>query len=304
MLVYVVYLVQLEPQLKIKKPINICVKRRAAIGDVIMTTGVVRELKKLYGDSANITVATDHPSVYTNNPHVSQIVPAASNTTAFDVTYNLDDAYEYNTGSNFIDCYFHRVFGHTNFDKSVELFPSDADKELVDSFIAEVIDGPFVVFHMRNWHWQAKNISMDVWFDVLTQLFTERNDVTVVCVGGMSDHYVDHPLIIDVRQRFTDQQLTYLMDKAACFVGIDSAPFWCASASKTHLIGLLTHLAPDCIMPDRKAKSTAITTREDCAGCNEKQATPVRQIVCSKGNTPCTSNFDTEAIAKAILESL
>jgi ADP-heptose:LPS heptosyltransferase len=299
----VVYWAPLEQQLKIKKPINICVKRRAAIGDVIMTTGVVRELKKMYGDTANIFVATDHPGVYKNNPHVAQIVAATSDTNMFDVTYNLDDAYEYNTGSNFIDCYFHRVFGHTTFDKSVELFPSDTDKGVVDNFLAD-IDGPFVVFHMRNWHWQAKNISLNVWFDVLAKLFTERADVTVVCVGSTADHYVDHPLIVDARQRFSDQQLTYMMDKAACFVGIDSAPFWCAAASKTHLIGLLTHLSPDCIMPDRAAKSTAIPTLEDCAGCNEKQATPVRQIVCGKGNTPCTSNFDTDAIAKAILESL
>lgn len=289
--------------MKIKKPINICVKRRAAIGDVIMTTGVVRELKKLYGETANITVATDHPAVYKNNPHVSQIVSAATNMNSFDVVYNLDDAYEYNTGSNFIDCYFHRVFGHTNFDKSVELFANDLDKEVVDSFLSE-INSPFVVFHMRNWHWPAKNISLSVWFDILAKLFTERTDITVICVGGMSDHYVDHPLIVDARQRFTDQQLTYMMDKAACFVGIDSAPFWCAAASKTHVIGLLTHLAPECIMPDRHSDSTAITTNEDCAGCNERQQTPVRQIVCEKGNTPCTSNFDTDAIVKVILGTL
>ena len=56
----------LEPQLKIKQPINICVKRRAAIGDVIMTTGVVRELKKRYGITTDITVATDNAGVFKN----------------------------------------------------------------------------------------------------------------------------------------------------------------------------------------------------------------------------------------------
>lgn len=290
--------------MKIKKPINICVNRRAAIGDVIMSTGVVRELKRKYGDTAAITVATDHPSIYANNPHVTQVIPAQSDLSAFDVTYNLDDAYEYNTGSNFIDCYFHRVFGnHQIVDTSVELFPSVADREVVEDYIKD-IDGKYIVVHMRNWHWPAKNISMDIWFDVLAKLFTERTDVTIICVGSNSDHYVDHPLILDARQRFTDQQLKILMDHAACFLGIDSAPFWCAAASNTHLIGLLTHLSPDCIMPYRTAKSTAITTLEDCAGCNKTQATPVRQIVCSKGNTPCTSNFDTDAIVNAILGSL
>ena len=294
----------MELQLKIKKPMSICVKRTGAIGDVIMTTGVVRELKRLYGETANITVATDCPKIYKNNPHVVGVIPANSDLHTYDVVYNLDDAYEYNTGSHFIDCYFHRVFGHTNFDKSVELFPNDSDREVVDNFLSD-IDGQFVVFHMRNWHWPAKNISLDVWFDVLAKLFTERTDFTVICVGGSSDHYVEHPLIVDARQRLTDQQLVYLMDKAACFVGIDSAPFWCAGASKTHVIGLLTHLAPECIMPfNNLADATAITTNEDCAGCNEHQQTPVRQIVCKKGNNPCTSNFDTDAIAQTILKTL
>ena len=291
-------------QLKIKKTINICVKRRAAIGDVIMTTGVVRELKRLYGDTANITVATDYPGVFKNNPHIKQITPAAVDTTGFDVVYNLDDAYEYNTGSNFIDCYFHRVFGHTDFDKSVELFPTEEDRTTVLNFQYQNDLDKYIVVHLRNWHWQSKNISMDTWFDIFAKVFEQNTEFKVVIVGGRTDNTVDHPLFIDAREKFSDQQLKCLMDSAACFVGIDSAPFWCASASTTHLIALLTHLAPDCIMPDRQAKSTAIATREDCAGCNEKQATPVRQIVCIKGNTPCTSNFDTDAIAQSILDSL
>jgi ADP-heptose:LPS heptosyltransferase len=300
----VVYWDLLEPQLKIKRPINICVKRRAAIGDVVMTTGVVRELKKKYGTTAEITVATDYPGAYKNNPHITRVVPAGADISAFDVIYNLDDAYEYHTGSNFIDCYFHRVFGHTDFHKSVELFATDEDRTRVLNFQYQNDLDQYIVIHMRNWHRQAKNISTTVWFDIFARLFEQTTDFKIVVVGGRTDHTVDHPLFVDAREQFNDQQLKCLMDNAACFVGIDSGPFWCAAASDTHLIALLTHLAPDCIMPVRTAKSTAIPTLEDCAGCNEKQVTPVRQIVCSKGNTPCINNFDTEAIATAILETL
>ena len=62
------------------------------------------------------------------------------------------------------------------------------------------------------------------------------------------------------------------------------------------------------IVPYRKMdinwNSTAIQTQEDCAGCNDLQTIPVRQIVCQKGNTPCTNNFDTDAIADAVLRTL
>jgi ADP-heptose:LPS heptosyltransferase len=273
-----------------------------------MTTGVVRELKRLYNADANIYVATDTPEPYRSNPHIEGVIKYEHmNDSVFDVVYNLDDAYEHNPENHYVDSYFYRVFGHTNLNRSVELFPSREDCATVDEDIRD-IGNRFVVFHMRNWHWQAKNIDLDVWFGVLEKLFTERTDFKIVCVGGATDHFVDHPLMFDARDRYNVQQLKYLMDHAQCFVGVDSAPYQCAAASTTHIVSLLTHLRPERIVPYRKMdinwNSTAIQTLEDCAGCNDQQATPVRQIVCQKGNTPCTNNFDTTAIAEAILKQL
>lgn len=287
--------------IKLANPLNILVQRRASIGDVIMTTGVVRELKKRYGSNANIDVATDYAGVYKNNPHIRNVfpvdqIPSVNN---WDIYYNLDNAYELTPNLGFLDAYFYRVFGSINLDKSVELFDKPEDK------IA--IDGNYIVVHLRNWHWQAKNISMDTWFDVFAKVFEVDPLVKVVCVGGSTDHFVEHPNFIDARDK-TSQQIKSLCDGAKCFVGIDSGPFWCASASRTHVIGLLTHLLPERIMPWRKHdymyNATAIQTLEDCAGCNDRQARPIRQIVCEKSNFPCTKNFDTTAIADAILKTL
>ena len=269
------------------KPINILVQRRASIGDVIMTTGVVRELKKQYKENANIIVATDYMEVYKNNPHIAGVVPVASvDPKQFDVVYNLDDAYEYSPYTNYVNAYFYRVFGsNTTMDHSVELFDTPTDKM--------EIDGDYIVVHLRNWHWQAK--------------FETNDTVKVVCVGGNTDSFVEHPNFIDARNK-TSQQIKALCDGAKCFVGIDSGPYWCAAASKTHIIGLLTHLLPERIMPDRKREymynATAIQTREDCAGCNDEQTRPIHQIACKKTDFPCTRNFDTDAIATAILETL
>jgi ADP-heptose:LPS heptosyltransferase len=279
--------------MQLTKKINILVQRRASIGDVIMTTGVVRELKKQYGDNANIIVATDYIEVYKNNPHIVGVVPVASvDRSQFDVVYNLDDAYEMNPYTNYIDNYFYRVFGPNTLDHIVELFDTDADQT--------EIDGEYIVVHLRNWHWQAKNISMDVWFDVFAKVFEVDPSLKVVCVGGSTDHFVEHPNFIDARDK-TSQQIKALCDNAKCFVGIDSGPFWCASASSTQVIGLLTHLLPERIM---FPTDTAIQTLEDCAGCNDRQQRPIRQIVCEKGDFPCTRNFDTTAIATAILNTL
>jgi len=290
--------------LKIDNPINILVQRRAAIGDVIMTTGVVRELKLKYGNNANIDVATDAMEVYRNNPHVRNIVPiAAVDAGKYDVYINLDDAYELNPVNHYIDSYFYRAFGRTDMNKNVELFPTHGDIATVDADLHFDIGDKFIVVHMRNWHWGAKNISLDIWFDIYLKIFAERTDFKVVIVGGKTDHTItDHPLFFDARDRYNSQQLKYLCDHARAFVGIDSGPFQCAAASGTHIIGLLTHLHPDRIMPFKPY--TAIQTNEDCRGCNDAQQRPIRQIVCKKQTYPCINNFDTDKIAKTILERL
>lgn len=288
--------------MKINTPINILVRRRAAIGDVIMSTGVVRELKLDYGSNASIDVATDEIEVYRNNPHVRSIIPIdAADPSRYDVYINLDDAYESNPENHYVDSYFYRAFGTTDMDKSVELFPTQVDCDAVDADLL-TIGNRFIVVHMRNWHWGAKNISLDVWLDIYTKLFTERTDFQIVCVGGQTDHMIEHPLFFDARGRYNSQQLKYLCDHAQAFVGIDSGPFQCAAASRTHIIALLTHLKPERIMPFKS--HTAIQTNEDCAGCNDVQTTPIRQIVCKKQTYPCVNNFDTDKITRAVLEQL
>jgi ADP-heptose:LPS heptosyltransferase len=297
--------------MKLEQPINILVRRRAAIGDTIMSTAVVRELTKRY-NNCNIDIATEFVEVYRNNPHIRNIyLPhMMPDVAAYDLYINLDDAYELNPTQHYVDSMFYRAFGDNfrNLDQRVELWPSDDDRrEVVQDM--EDLGQQFVVVHMRQWHWASKNISLDTWFEVFGLLFEQRTDFTIVCVGGDTDFAVqDHPLIFDARGRYNSQQLKYLCDHAQAFVGIDSGPFQCAAASNTHIIALLTHLRPECILPYRKHEMghncTAIQTSEDCAGCNDDQVRPVRQLVCKKQTFPCANNWDTQRIATAILGQL
>lgn len=296
--------------MKLEQPINIIVSRKAAIGDVIMITGVIRELKKRYGANSNIDVITEKLGVFRNNPHVRTVMHPSSDIDLndYDIYINLDDCYEKNLSIHYVDNFFYRTFGTIDMDKSVELFPSEADIARVDKDLEQVGD-KFIVVHLRNWYWPVKNISMDVWFDIFVKLFEQRTDFKVVVVGGSTDHFVpDHPLFLDYRDRYTDQEMKHLCDKAVCFVGIDSGPYWVAAASKTHIVALLTNLLPERILPHRYltlgGNCTAFQTLEDCAGCNDEQVRPIRQHVCKKNTHPCVNKFDTDAIVKAILEQL
>lgn len=295
--------------MNIEKPVQILVRRRAALGDTIMSTAVVRELKVKYPKS-DIDVATEFLAVYNNNPHIRHLYHAEAmpDPAKYDIYINLDDAYECNPMNNYVDSYFYRAFGNTDGNKQPELFPTEVDESVVASFFLDNEIDKFIVVHIRQWHWALKNMSMNTWFDVFEKLFTEKSDFKVVCVGGATDGYVEHPLFVDARDKLTPQQLKFLMDHAECFVGTDSGPYHIASATNVHIVALLTHLMPERIIPYRHHllgwNSSSIMADIKCVGCNDRQARPIRQIVCEPGGYPCSEKFDSNRIANVILELL
>ena len=187
--------------MNIERPTQILVRRRAALGDVIMSTGVVRELKRKY--NCEIDVATEYPNVFNNNPHVRAIyhTDATPKVESYDLYINLDDAYELNPLNHYLDSYFYRAFGTSDVDKSVELFPNNNDQAVVDKFIKDNELDRYIVIHIRQWYWALKNMSWDTWYAVFERLFTNRTDFKIVTVGSDKDGFVDHPLFADAREK-------------------------------------------------------------------------------------------------------
>lgn len=290
--------------MNIERPTQILVRRRAALGDVIMSTGVVRELKARF--TCEIDVATEFPNVYDNNPHVRAIyhTNAMPETNKYDLYINLDDAYELNPLNHYLDSYFYRAFGTSAVDnKTPELFSTKFDVDIVNAFFQDNEIDDYIVVHIRQWYWPLKNMSWDTWYSVFERLFVERTDFKIVCVGTAHDGFVEHPLFVDARDSLNVQQQKLLMDSARCFVGIDSGPYHIAVASDTHIISLHTHLLPERIAPQHKAY-TAIKSTVDCVGCNDTQKRPVSQVICKYGDFRCSNSFDAERIATNILEIL
>jgi ADP-heptose:LPS heptosyltransferase len=192
--------------------------------------------------------------VFNNNPHVRAIYhpEATPKIDLYDLYVNLDDAYELNPTNHYLDSYFYRIFGTSDLDKRVELFPNKDDQAVVDQFIADNELDQFIVIHIRQWYWALKNVSWDTWYAVFEKLFAVRTDFKIVCVGTAQDGYVEHPLFVDARDRLSVQQQKLLMDHASCFVGIDSGPYHIAVASRTHIVSLHTHLLPERIAPLHK----------------------------------------------------
>lgn len=287
--------------MKIERPQQILVRRRAALGDVIMSTGVVRELKNRY--HCEVDIATEFPNVYDNNPHVRAIyhTNAMPDVTNYDLYINLDDAYEVNPLNHYLDSYFYRAFGSSTVDhKDPEIFTTQLDINVVNSFFEDNDIDEYIVVHIRQWYWPLKNMSWDTWYAVFEQLFSQRTDFKIICVGTAQDGYVDHPLFVDARDKLNVQQQKILMDHARCFVGIDSGPYHIAAASKVNMISLHTHLLPSRIIPQNKP-SVSILSGVDCVGCNDVQQRPIRQVICKHGDFRCKDKFDPKKIANNIL---
>ena len=110
---------------------RILIDRRMALGDVIMITPVVREFRKRYPE-AFIQVVTEKPEVLANNPAVD----ATSKPTEmkaedpWDVYVNLNDAYETNVTSHYVDSMIYRAFGEDNghIDRSLSVYETDEER--------------------------------------------------------------------------------------------------------------------------------------------------------------------------------
>lgn len=290
--------------MNIERSLQILVRRRAALGDVIMSTGVVRELKHRY--QCEIDIATEFPNVYDNNPHVRAIyhTNAMPDPGTYDLYINLDDSYELNPLNHYLDSYFYRAFGaSTVANKQPELFATESDVEVVNQFFQNNEIDDYIVVHIRQWYWPLKNMSWDTWYAVFEQIFSARTDIKIVCVGTAQDGYVEHPLFVDARDRLSVQQQKLVMDNARCFVGTDSGPYHIASAGTTNIISLHTHLLPERILP-RDRIAVPILSGVDCVGCNDHQQRPVTQVVCKHGDFRCKDSFDATKIANNILELL
>ena len=105
--------------------------------------------------------------------------------------------------------------------------------------------------------------------------------------------------------RYSPQELKCLLERAACFVGIDSGPYAIATTTKIPMVSLLSHMPPSTIIPIRANgagwNTKVVQASVDCVGCYERQQRPVSHIVCERGDYACNSLWDTDKISQAIL---
>lgn len=239
----------------------IIVKRTFAIGDVLLTTPIIRAIKEACPLSP-IQVETKFPEVMRGNPNVKGCGVFTYDNgggiaySPFEdgILVDLDMAYENRPGMHILKAYEEvareAIPGLGEIIPKTELFPSIGDdiSGVMMANSAQLADGKkLCVIHCDKTDWPGKNYPSEKILIVASAM--ERMGFTIAWVGGKK--YFDAPQgAIDLRGKTTITQLASVMRIAALFIGIDSFPMHCAQAMGCPTIGLFGVSSPECIMTE------------------------------------------------------
>lgn len=279
---------------------NILVIRQGALGDVIMTTGIVRALAEKYPGSA-IDVATDSPEVFRSS---TQVRSAASrvilNSVDYDLVVDLDMAYELDPGQHAIDAYAARAgIDPATTDLHTELFVEPEDH----AFLAQAnLPERFVVLHQRRHHWPNRNLPADFYIELASKIIglTEH---AVVQIGGNRDYTFGtiDGYLYNLSHQLSLHQTAALISRARAFVGIDAGPMHIASTTATPIVGMFTSVRAEYREArNRPVPHINIASAIDCYGCVERQPVPVTQYYCERGDDECTRRFSADSIIEQL----
>jgi ADP-heptose:LPS heptosyltransferase len=215
----------------------IILKRKMAIGDVILTTPIIRAIKES-NPLSDIYVETDFPEVFENNPLVAEAAPIISQKKD-ELVIDLNGSYEDTTMQHILEAYeatTRKVLpGLGKVEWRTELHPSKKDIQWAQAMKAK-LDGPkLCVMHASRLHWPGKHIDRQVLENVSAHL--RREGWKVVSVGASSIT----PGIgcdMDFCEKTTLLQLAALCKVANLMIGPDSAPIHVSQSQGCPTIGV------------------------------------------------------------------
>lgn len=296
---------QSERAMADRKRFHCLIIRDGAMGDVLMTTPVVREIYMMHSGAVLIDVATHAGNVFLNNPYVNNII--SPNTLSkgvrnYDVVFNLNDVYERMPNVHPIDAYAHCAFGSRDFDKKIEIFSTQIDSQYVNK-IANELDLPFLVVHCLRHDWPNREINSHIWRELLCYLAMATN-LKIVFIGNANDYFLDtHENFIDFRGRCTVQQLQVLINKSVGFLGADSGPAHIAASTNAAMAIFYTCADDACRKPLRgTGQFFPIIPEVECYGCLTRSPIARPGYFCERQDNLCTRAFDVNVLKKELVQ--
>lgn len=207
----------------------IVVKRQIAIGDVILTTPIIRAIKES-NPTSDIYVQTDYPEVYANNPHVANAAKEIP-TMPDQLVVDLNGSYEGMPMKHILEAYEETtrqiVTGLGKVDWKTELYPGKTEIQWAQAMRAKAGGIKACIIHGDEQHWPGKRISDQMLEMTATHL--RKNGWTVILVGT-KPRYNPIGCDMDLTGNTSILQLAALLQRVDLFFGGDSGPMHIAGA--------------------------------------------------------------------------
>jgi ADP-heptose:LPS heptosyltransferase/GT2 family glycosyltransferase len=215
----------------------IILKRKMAIGDVILTTPIIRAIKES-NPLSDLYVETDFPEVFENNPLVAEAAPIISQKKD-ELVIDLNGSYEDTTMQHILDAYEattrKTLPGLGKVEWRTELHPSKKDIQWAQAMKAKLDSPKLCVLHGDPLHWPGKALSAQLLEHVASHL--RKNGWKVALIGKqrrLSSIGNDR----DFTGETTLLQTAAILKTADLFIGPDSSPLHLSQSVGCPSIGI------------------------------------------------------------------
>lgn len=271
---------------------RIVVRRSGALGDVILTTPVIRRLAFEY-PKARIGVETYYRDVFRNNP----LVFPPPEDYGYDSLINLNLAYELRPSMHIVEAYMLQAFGD-------EGKPEDLQQELFLPERPQIRLNPartYVAVHAAQAGWKNRTLPSATWKEVCERL--QRAKLVPILVGTERDMW---PLPVPKLSIPDIIIQASMISFCACFVGSDTSLLHAAGATMVPIVGVFTSVRPEYRLPYRNGvlgfRCKAVVPDLPCVGCHARQPVPTTTESCEVGGIPCVRAVSAKVIVDAVLE--
>lgn len=286
------------------------IKRKGALGDVIMMTPAIRQLR-LNNPDMYIGIETFFPDVFKNNPYVSE----ASNKIVKrnEKIVVLDAYYEKNLDRHPVDCYADGILGSDKelLSKNTELFVDENDRIFVDDWMSQISYGnkKIIVIHFGT-----------TWVPIIGEEFEKvlnflRKKFIVVLIGRKVSDKEYYPRNLDnvidlVDKEWSIHKIQWLIEKSDLFFGTDTGVMHIASTTNTPIVCCYSFVNPKNRIPFRDGVdfrsvhvSSNVCSSLFCAESNKKLCSngDFGGVKCDKSFI-CAKKITSKMMIKAIKE--
>jgi ADP-heptose:LPS heptosyltransferase len=286
---------------------KICIIRMGALGDVIMTSPIVRAVYEHFNGECKITIITKSEPVFDNSPYVHEVLSQGTDPSAYDIVIGLDLAYERRPHSHTVDAYLEvaqeQIPDLKMLSKKLDLFSDYVDQTFVDNWPEIYRIQDFIVLHMRRTGWESRNIPSTFWSKVVAGVL-EKTNLTIVQIGLDNDIYFGGNDRLKILKNMSIQQVAELIKRSKAFVGVDTSTLHIAASTDVPIISVFTSAHHEFRKPlrDESKFFPIIPQNLDCYGCLKDIPAPATTMTCRRGDMACLSDINPEHVIQSLLE--